>query len=224
MVCGDSNKSSTLKELLCSISHYLIYIYWFNVYHLYKNVRFLENGWFVHCWITAPDKYFVKEWKGKTRQGSLGLYTWLTGCPVLKHYKDYERRKRLVSGWNVPELSLSPLGVHSMAPGWDFCTSPPLTFGTRQAFVVCVGGWPTHHRMSSCTLGLHLLSIRSTCQSWQWLQILPNIFEGQHGPQLRTPGLGALSLGQAGTRVSSHLSPGLPTERADSFYKSNPTE
>lgn len=127
---------------------------------------------------------------------------------------------RLVSGWNVPELSLSPLGVHSMAPGRDFRASPPLTFGTRQVFVVCVDGWPMHHRMSSRTLGLHLLAMRSTCQTWQWLQILPNIFEWQHGPRLRTPGLGALSLGQAGTRVS-HLPHGLPTGRADSWLSTN---
>ena len=156
--------------------------------------------------------------KGQNKTRSLGLYTWLTGCPVLKHYKDYERRQRLISGWNVPELSLSPLGVHSMAPGRDFRASPLLTFGTRQIFVVCVGGWPMHHRLSSHTLGLHLLCMRSTCQSWQWLQILPNIFEGQHGPWLRTPGLGALSLGQAGTRVS-HLPCGLPTEQILDFLQ-----
>lgn len=114
MVCGDSNKSSTLKELLCSISHYLIYIYWFNVYHLYKNVRFLENGWFVHCWITAPDKYFVKEWKGKTRQGSLGLYTWSLGVQYLSIIKTMKGGK----DWSLAEMSLSSLFLPLVSTPW----------------------------------------------------------------------------------------------------------
>lgn len=126
--------------------------------------------------------------------------------------------------WSLAEMSLSSLFLPLVSTPWlqggISAGSSPLTFGARQVFVVCVGGWSMHHRMSGRTLGLHLLALRSTCQAWQWLQILPNIFEGQHGPRLRTPGLGALSLGQAGTRVS-HLPHGLPTGRADSWLSTN---